>query len=184
MKLSELRCDSDVLPEIFSQLSKICHNIKSLDIEFKDYPSSELTELISSQNNLEHLSLSTHMDALDIQIVILIPLTKQFNTITRLTLQNYEPISFIVNLTKLEELSLTYYYSFPVDFEVLRYAIFPNLRDLKFYRQRPKTEMLSKFLENNGKNLKSLHISGRNNDSLNSIIVDKLCPNLKFKLIS
>ena len=95
MKLSELRCDSDVLPEIFSQLSKICHNIKSLDIEFKDYPSSELTELISSQNNLEHLSLSTHMDVLDIQIVILIPLTKQFNTITRLTLQNYEPISFI-----------------------------------------------------------------------------------------
>jgi hypothetical protein len=53
--LSELCCDTDHYPEFFYQLSQICHNLQSLTIKFKSNVSSELKELIFSQNNLKSL---------------------------------------------------------------------------------------------------------------------------------
>ena len=41
----------------------------------------------------------------------------------------------------------------------------------------PRDELLIKFLENNGKNLKKFHIN-KSNDSLNLFII-KFCPNIR-----
>jgi len=172
MKLSGLNCDSKVPPVFFSQLSKICHNIKSLSITFINHPSNELVEFISSQNNLKYLSLSKSLLTFT---RLVIPLTIHSNTITKLSLRYFEPISFMVNFTRLEELSLTF--DNTVDLGVLQYAIFPNLRILRFYHEHPKDEILIKFLENNGKNLKSLFLPGCD-DSMNLLICE-LCPNLE-----
>ena len=49
--LSELYCNSDVDPEFFYQLSQICRNIQSLNIEFKKVISNGLADLISVQQN-------------------------------------------------------------------------------------------------------------------------------------
>src|SRR5437763_7915412 len=55
--LSELSCSSNVNSEFFHQLSKVCHNIRSLNIRFKDTVPYGLKDLISSQNGLKSLSL-------------------------------------------------------------------------------------------------------------------------------
>ena len=55
--LSELHCDSDVCPEFFCQLSKICHNIQTLNIIFVEVISSGLTDLISTQQSLKYLHI-------------------------------------------------------------------------------------------------------------------------------
>ncbi|GBC29957.2 hypothetical protein GLOIN_2v1591804 [Rhizophagus irregularis DAOM 181602=DAOM 197198] len=55
--LSELRCSSDIYSDFFYQLSQICHNIRTLTIEFGDIISNGLTDLISLQNNLKSVTL-------------------------------------------------------------------------------------------------------------------------------
>src|SRR5581483_8369268 len=55
--LSELYCSSDVCSEFFYQLSKICHSIQILCIQFKKVISKGLTDLISVQKSLKRLDL-------------------------------------------------------------------------------------------------------------------------------
>ena len=106
------------------------------------------------------------------------PLTKHSNTITKLFLRNFRPLSFINNLTNLEELVLSSYIDTALeDFKELRCITFPRLQVLKFCYGRPRVEILIKFLENNGRNLNELHLH-RCNNSLNSAIT-KFCPNIK-----
>jgi hypothetical protein len=58
--LSELHCCSCLPSNFFYQLSQICHNLQTLSIEFHHYnTSNELKELISLQNNLKNLTLSS-----------------------------------------------------------------------------------------------------------------------------
>src|SRR4051794_16379978 len=66
--LTELCCGSDINPEIFYQLSQICHNIQTLSIHFEDNISNGLADLISVQQNLKYLNvaLSYYCDEADI----------------------------------------------------------------------------------------------------------------------
>src|SRR5437868_3243331 len=56
LQLQKLSCRSDVGSEFCYQLSQICHNIQSINIEFHHTVSNGLEHLISSQNNLRCLS--------------------------------------------------------------------------------------------------------------------------------
>ncbi len=56
---------------------------------------------------------------------------------------------------------------------ILRHAIFPAFVFLRFKEECPNHEYLTIYLENNGKNLKVLHL-GVNNDSLN-LTIAKFC---------
>src|SRR5437667_85498 len=55
--LSELQCSTVIDSEFFYGLSQICHNLRSLTIDFKSKVSNELKELVSSQNNLENYNI-------------------------------------------------------------------------------------------------------------------------------
>ena len=181
MDLSELDCNSNVHSEFFYQLSKTCHNIQSLNIRFRNTVSDGLKHLISSQNNLKKLSLTQPFGEIRLDWnEILTPLTNHSNTITKLILKNYRPLSLIANFTNLEELVLSSYADTALEegFKELQYVSFPRLRTLGFYYGRPKAEMITKFLEINGRNLKELYLYKCDN-SLN-LIVTKYCPNLKF----
>ena len=57
MNLTEFKCSSYISSEFFYQISKICHNIRSLTIDFEDVISVGLIELISSQNDLKSVTL-------------------------------------------------------------------------------------------------------------------------------
>src|SRR6266498_4063198 len=56
--LSELNCDSNIPSEFLNQLSRTCHNIRSLDVVVLDVLSDGLTDLISVQKNLKDLSIT------------------------------------------------------------------------------------------------------------------------------
>src|SRR6266498_4194000 len=56
--LLEFSCSSDIYSEFFSQLSQVCHNIRSLYIELRYNVSNGLIDLISVQKNLKYLSIS------------------------------------------------------------------------------------------------------------------------------
>ncbi|GBC41477.2 hypothetical protein GLOIN_2v1784405 [Rhizophagus irregularis DAOM 181602=DAOM 197198] len=58
--LSKLSCRSDIYPEFFYQLSKICENLQSLSITFENIISNGLIDLISVQKNLKHLVISCY----------------------------------------------------------------------------------------------------------------------------
>ena len=61
--LSKLSCYSNIKPEFFYQLSQICHKIKTLKIVYEHCVSNGLKELISSQHNLNGLSLIQSNDS-------------------------------------------------------------------------------------------------------------------------
>uniref|UniRef100_U9SUA1 Uncharacterized protein n=1 Tax=Rhizophagus irregularis (strain DAOM 181602 / DAOM 197198 / MUCL 43194) TaxID=747089 RepID=U9SUA1_RHIID len=117
--LSKLSCNSNVKSAFFYKLSQICCNIQSLTIEFNGTISSDLKNLISSQNNLKHLSLSrtrTHSTA---DWADIIPsLAKHSNSLIRLKVHwrkyNYwnktEQLSFITTFTNLQELILSFHH--------------------------------------------------------------------------
>ena len=102
----------------------------------------------------------------------------------------YVSLSFITNLTNLQELHLslrvTKHFG---DFEGLQYSILPQLQILRITCAYPNDELLIKFLENNGKNLKELYLSDRYFRPINNLLkleIANLCPNLikfssKFK---
>jgi len=116
-------------------------------------------------------------------------LEKHSNTITKLRLNNYMfmSLSFIVKLTKLEELVLRFngfyrehlnvYYR---KLEVLQHAIFPHLWKLVFWYGFPNDETLIKFLENNGRNLKHLYIKKLKCSSSLESVVTTVCPNIEL----
>ncbi|GBB84559.1 hypothetical protein RclHR1_11120003 [Rhizophagus clarus] len=185
--LSELYCSSNLSPNFFYQLSQICHNLHTLSIQFNHYVTpNELKQLISLQKNLEVLVLSAYDD---VSWEDVIPALKNnSNTITKLYLYGDSsnlPFSFISLLSNLQEFIFSFLDgSYFEDFEQLQHVNFPNLQTLKFPYQYPRPEYITKFLENNGKNLKMLCI-GDSNKALNLSIAN-FCPNLKrlFKIFS
>ncbi|GBC44839.1 hypothetical protein GLOIN_2v1876445 [Rhizophagus irregularis DAOM 181602=DAOM 197198] len=153
-ELSELRCSSDIPSDFFISYHKICHNLQTIFIEFPN---------ISSWAN------------------IIPALTKHSNTITKLHLHgnNYNlPLSFVNLFTNLEEIMFSFDYGADFgDFENLQFANFPKLQILKFPKRYPKPEYVMKFLENNGKNLKTFYIYG--SDNALSLSIADFCPNLR-----
>ncbi|RIA82379.1 hypothetical protein C1645_835453 [Glomus cerebriforme] len=159
--------------ELFKLFFNQIGSLKKLDlclysnINFNFYPETKdclknlpelqwLTDLISAQKNLKHLSIKCNYadDVLE------------------------DILSSLTNPNKISK--LIYNESFK-DFKKLQYAFFLKLQILKIERACPKYELLIKFLENNGKNLRECYISDRNHDSVNSLslAITKFCPNLK-----
>jgi hypothetical protein len=180
--LSKLSCNSNVKPAFFYKLSQICHNIQSLTIEFKSSISAGLKDLISSQNSLKYLSLSQTYGIIDFTVIVP-SLLKHSNSLIKLKIYGSEyyrnrPLSFVTKLTNLRELVLSRCYFDELN-NKLQYVIFPHLQVLKFPHSYPDDNILIKFLENNGKNLKEFYVmSNYESDSLNLAIAE-LCPNLK-----
>ncbi len=116
----------------------------------------------------------------------MIPLTLDslLNTLIKFKLSYYEdkyfmPLLFIVKFIHLCE--LVFLFSFTKgfkDFENLQHTTFSQLNILKLEYRSPKYEHLSKFLENNGKNLKELYI--KKDHHLLRFAILQFCPNLKF----
>ncbi|GBB90368.1 hypothetical protein RclHR1_01730016 [Rhizophagus clarus] len=184
--LKELRCCTDISPEFFHQLSQICHNIQSLTLSFRGIISNGLTDLISSQKNLKYLYMLQFYNYENLNDII-ISLTKIPNTLIKLSIHGYgglryASLSFISNFTNLQELILSFYNidSFE-DFKILQYVRFSKLESLKFQFEFPRNDLLIKFLENNGKNLKEFYVN-KSNEELNLAVI-KYCPNLR-KLFS
>ncbi|GBB92252.1 hypothetical protein RclHR1_01990024 [Rhizophagus clarus] len=168
-KLTELSCGSDVDSLFFYQLSLICNNLKSLTIEFRNSVSNGLAHFMSIQKNLKYLKLSSYrrrrkvLPALTNLLNKLINQLREEDDITKL---------FFINLQELE-LSIEY----KLSFEKLKDVIFPNLQILKIRSIHPNDNILIKFLENSGRNLKELNIDGI--DSSLSSSIAKFCPSLR-----
>ncbi|GES81137.1 hypothetical protein GLOIN_2v1876960 [Rhizophagus clarus] len=178
--LTVLNCSSDIYPELFYQLSQICYNIQSLTIEFESTVSNGLKDLISSQHNLKHLSLIQTYDGANWTDIIP-SLIKHSKTLVKLKInggENSGPLSFITDFINLEELVLSFHYrdSF-CELNKLQYIKFPKLQILKFPYGCPRFDILIKFLEISGRNLKEFYIGDYDN-SLN-LAIAKFCPNLK-----
>ena len=181
--LSELHCDSNINSEIFYQLSQICHNIQSLTIEFGNMISNGLTDLISVQKNLKYFDIIQHYNC-DITLGI-IPLlaTNLSNTIIKLSIYHRQrqntSLSFITNFTSLQELEFLFddVEEFK-GFENLQYTNFPKLQILRIQYSCPRYELLAKFLEINGRNLKKLYLDECSDYSVN-LAIAKFCINLR-----
>ncbi|RIA83580.1 hypothetical protein C1645_833601 [Glomus cerebriforme] len=182
--LSELHCISSFSSEFFYQLSQICHNISTLNIITELFLSEGLIDLISAQRNLKSFGIVCRN-----RIIVLTPLIEKLpNTLIKLNylniynLYNEFSLLFIARLVNLQEVNLYFYIEEDfIDFEKLQYAILPNLQILKIRRAYPRLELLIKFLENNGKNLKECYIGNEmdySDDSLN-LAIAKFCPNLR-----
>jgi hypothetical protein len=183
--LSELHCNSNISSEFFYQLSKICHNIFLLDINIDNYISNELADFISIQKNLKYVSISqcfnqNYKNYMPTSLIDNLP-----NTLFKLNLYNanFIPLTFITKFTNLKELELSLDYELDfVGFEILQFAIFPQLQILKIKRALPETELLVKFLEINGKYLKELCLSefdGYWGDNSLNLAIAKFCTNLR-----
>ncbi|CAG8609796.1 5264_t:CDS:2 [Funneliformis mosseae] len=180
--LSKLNCSSDLHSEFFSQLSQLCCNLQSLTIEFEESVTKELKDLISSQRNLEYLTLIQSEDLTDITDIIP-SLIKHSNTLTKLKIIGGTSI-FISAFSNIQELILSHLYSQYLgnpfeDFKELQFVKFPQLQILKLqliYRL-PNYENLINFLENNGKNLKVLYID--DSDYSLNLSIAKFCPKLE-----
>jgi hypothetical protein len=178
--LSELCCSSNLPSDFFFKLSQICHNLQSIsilfDTDFDD--SNELKELISLQNNLNDLTLSSYDGGSWASIIPAI--IKHSSTITNLQLYgDYEdlPLSFVSSFTNLRKFILSFKYAADFeDFKKLQYGNFPELEILKIPYQSPNPEYIIKFLENNGKNLKKFHTL-QNNKAI-SLSIANFCPNI------
>jgi hypothetical protein len=180
--LSKISCSSGINSTFFYKLSQISCNIQSLTIEFKDTVSEDLKNLISSQNNLKYLSLIQYNNTDWREIIP--SLVKHSNTLIKLKIYKrkycrIEQLSFITSLTNLQELVLLFRYKNYFDElnNKLQYITFPQLKVLKFPCAYPDDDMLIKFLENNGKNLKEFYI--HNSDNSLNLAIAKFCPNLK-----
>ncbi|CAB4397134.1 unnamed protein product [Rhizophagus irregularis] len=176
--LSELYCSSNLPSSFFHQLSKVCHNIQTLSIDFQDHDAlNELKEMISLQNNLKNLTLSTF----DVSWENIIPALKNHSNITKLYLYgNFDnlPFSFVSLFPNLQEFIFSFLGGEDFEnFRTLQYVNFSKLQTLKIPYQCPKPEYIIKFLENNGKNLKKFHIS--ESDKAFNLSIAKFCPNLK-----
>src|SRR3954453_20180182 len=85
--LSELKCSSDIYSEFFYQLSQICHNIQSLTIEFGEIISNGLTDLISLQKNLKHVTLIYYSHESENRKEVITSLTNFSLTLTKLKIK-------------------------------------------------------------------------------------------------
>jgi len=147
-----------------------------------------LIELILLQKNLKDLKL--YIYEVDVDWASIIPaLTKHYNTLTELCIYGDQeiPFSFIASFINLQELviSISSFNNIPfIEFNQLQHTIFTNLRILKILYNSPKSEILMKFLENNGKNLIELNTSIEEclDRSFKTSLV-QYCPNLQKLLI-
>jgi len=184
--LSMFNCSSDVHYEFFHQLSQTCHHLQSLKITIRKVISNGLTKLISVQQNLKYLKISNELhDNYEVMEVIFPSLTKLPNTLIKINLffdvDYHIPLSFLAKFTNLQEIVLSLGWFDDEYFKILHHVTFPRLQILKFLDGYPNHEHLTKFFENNGENLKELHISrgnGNNRNSLN-LAIAKFCLNLK-----
>ncbi|RIA95183.1 hypothetical protein C1645_817029 [Glomus cerebriforme] len=178
--LSVLSCSSDIYSEFFYQLSQICCNIRSMTVKFEGMVSNGLKDLISSQNGLKDLSLIQSYNSTDWKDIIP-SLTKHSNTLIKLKInggENDGPLSFITTYKNLRELVLLFDYNDAFeDFEELQFVTFSQLQILKLSIGCPTVEILIKFFENNGKNLKEF-CTCNCDDELN-LAIAKFCPNLR-----
>ncbi|CAG8547324.1 8116_t:CDS:2, partial [Funneliformis mosseae] len=171
---------SSFYSEFFHRISLLSHNIQSLTIRVESDITDGLANLISSQQNLTCLSIF-YDDNYMIDIADII--SSAINLPENLTVLNlygeyyYRTVLFISKFTNLRELLLSFDsgYTFE-DFEELQHVVFPKLRVLKFPNKCPASDYLTKFLENNGKNLEEFYID--TNNSLN-LAIAKFCPNMK-----
>ncbi|EXX50341.1 uncharacterized protein OCT59_011419 [Rhizophagus irregularis] len=184
--LSEFTCTSNINSEVFNQLSKICHNIQSLNIRFNKYAdtvSNGLKDLISSQNNLKSLSIyyeSYHWAD------IIPSLMKHSDTLIKLSIkgeENHWPLSFIKVFNNLQELNISLsFINEDEDFEYfkdLQHFTFPHLRKLNVNLPTKFEPIVVKFLENNGENLEEFQSRCKcKNSSINRAVNDH-CPKLK-----
>ncbi|PKC58768.1 hypothetical protein RhiirA1_400420 [Rhizophagus irregularis] len=116
----------------------------------------------------------------------IIPSLKKLpNTLIKFELYGYIiPLSFITKFTNLQELVLLYSCDFDEsndpfeDFNELQHVTFSQLQILRFEDASPKTDLLIKFLENNGKFLKEFHVESDN--YLLNLAIAKYCFNLKI----
>ncbi len=177
--LAELTCNSKVSSNFFHQLSKMCRNIRSLNITIDVVISRGLLRLISVQQNLKYLMIFNPFwqNFTDITST----LTKIPYTLIKLIIDgrncHYTPLSFVTKFTNLQELVLSFDVNTFRDFKNFQHVTFSQLQILKFPFKCPTHEDLTNFLEKNGKNLKNLYHS-ISNDSLN-LAIAKFCPNLK-----
>ncbi|CAB5393164.1 unnamed protein product [Rhizophagus irregularis] len=161
--LSTLSCCSNIQPEFFYHLSKICQTtIHTLSIILDELISNGLGDLISSLQNLRHLKVYQYkygVDLTDINTLI----SKFPNSLVTFCIYRgmgcffkaVIPLSFIARFTNLQELVFIFSSNESYEgFNKLQYVVFPQLRSLKFNVECPENELLIKFLENNGKNLK------------------------------
>jgi hypothetical protein len=176
--LSELICSSNTPSDFFYQLSQICYNLQSIFIALYEDASYELRELISSQNNLKSLVLTSYHH--NSWTSIIPSLKKHSITLTKLHLyinNNFVniPLSFVSLFTHLQEFILSFHgISYAEDFKNLQYTKFPNLQTLRIPYQC-RTEYVIKFLETNGKNLLEFYTDG----CVNSLSITNYCPNLR-----
>ncbi|CAI2179019.1 16992_t:CDS:1 [Funneliformis geosporum] len=179
--LTVFSCNSDIYPEFFYQLASICHKIRSITINFKNDISGGLKELILFQNNLKYLKLTAGKCGEKVWADIIPAITKHHDTLTRLHIDMFRvdmPLSIITVFTNLRELIMSCFGTshFKVSNELQR-AIYPNLRILRIPFQCPSSDILTKLLENNGKNLYKLDLGGIDNSL--KLNIAQLCPNLK-----
>ncbi|RIA90388.1 hypothetical protein C1645_876130 [Glomus cerebriforme] len=176
--LSVFHCYSDVHSDILYHLSQICHNIQTLSLQLCNVISNGLTNLISTQQNLKHLSFYRFEPYTNLKDIIT-SLTNFHNTLIELYIIGRQiPLSFFVNFTNLQRIKLSIFdnESFE-DYEELQYITFSQLQFLKFKYGCPQRELLIKFLKNNGNNLKELYVIERSKSFNLSII--KFCPKIK-----
>ncbi|GES74632.1 hypothetical protein GLOIN_2v1876445 [Rhizophagus clarus] len=175
--LSELRCYSNISSETFYQLSRICQNISLLNISHgSPFIPDGLADLISNQKNLKHFILGQYIKNANTSSLI----KKLPSTLIKLNLCdfNYISLSFIAELSNLQELRFSFEYKEDfIDFEKLSYVNFSQLQILKFQYSHPNSELLIRFLENNGKNLKEFYLSKSNN--MINLSISKFCTNLR-----
>ncbi|PKY57957.1 hypothetical protein RhiirA4_479428 [Rhizophagus irregularis] len=92
-------------------------------------------------------------------------------------------LSFITNFKDLQELKIEYLHAEGfIGFEDLQHIIFPKLQILNFVYAFPKSELLMKFLKNNGNSLKEIYLFEKyinNIDNSINLAIAKFCPVLR-----
>jgi hypothetical protein len=191
LNLSILEFHSNIYSNFIYEISQICHNIKTININFVDSISDGITDLITSQNGLKNVKLTFYDTCDDDRIRIITSSLCKFSLI----LNKLEIIGgdisllFISKFINLQELILWINendyddydddYKDPFDdFDKLQYIKFSQLKVLRFLSLIPKVETLIKFLEINGKNLTEFQI-GYDYEPL-YLPIAKFCPNLKI----
>ncbi|GES99682.1 hypothetical protein GLOIN_2v1531010 [Rhizophagus clarus] len=185
--LSKLSFNSSISTELFYQLSQFCYNIQSFTLGIEEIVTNGIVDLISVQRNLKHFVMLLHHNLSINNLTNIIPLltSKLSNTLIDLDISggsNHLSLLFIANFSNLKELNLAFDYDECfVNFEKLQYAFFPHLQVLKITEKYPRVELLIKFLEINGKNLKEIRIGDFFGDSDNSLnlAIAKFCPSLR-----
>ncbi|PKY33138.1 hypothetical protein RhiirB3_532349 [Rhizophagus irregularis] len=110
--LSTLSCSSNIHPEFFYKLSKICQtSIHTLSIILNELISNGLADLISSLQNLRHLKVYQHKYGVDLTDINTLISKFPNSLITFSIYRGMEcffkaviPLSFIARFTNLQEL--------------------------------------------------------------------------------